>query len=154
MAGGGSHQNCMTHLFFYSALTYDPDKLAETVEIFSDIINICEMFANLFAIFFTVYVGPLSSLSFFLYCLSLVEEQPEAELAPAAQAECKVLSCSSVKWMDGLIGSAHLPNFLVRAACQAPGAAVLHSSQEKLYLFLCPSKCITRHFPPALSQTK
>ncbi|KAF2978207.1 hypothetical protein EK904_006772 [Melospiza melodia maxima] len=71
------------------------------------------------------------------------EEQPEAGLAPAAQAECKALSCSSVKRMDGLLASAHSPNSLGRAARQAPGAAALHSSQEKLHLFLCPSKCIT-----------
>lgn len=147
MAGGGSHQNCMTHLFFfflfYSALTYDPEKLAESVEAFSAIIDICEAFANLFVNFSVLLsvLDPLVLCPFLLYCLSLAEKQPEAELAPAAEAECKALSCSSVKRMDGLIGSAHSPNFLIRAACQAPGAAVLHSSQ-KMYLFLCPSKCI------------
>lgn len=147
MAGGGSHQNCMTHLFFfflfYSALTYDPEKLAESVEAFSAIIDICEAFANLFVNFSVLLsvLDPSVLCPFLLYCLSLAEKQPEAELAPAAQAECKALSCSSVKRMDGLIGSAHSPNFLIRAACQAPGAAVLHSSQ-KMYLFLCPSKCI------------
>lgn len=146
MAGGGSHQNCMTHLFFSSAITYDPEKLAESVEaLFSAILDICEVFANLFVIFLLLLsvLDPSSLCPFFLYYLSLVEEQAEAGLAAAAQTERKALSCSSVKRMDGLIGSAHSPNFLIRAACQATRAAVLCSSQENLHLFLCPSKCIT-----------
>lgn len=91
--------------FFFPALRpYDPERSAESVEALSAVLDIREAFA---LFIFTVCVRPLGSLPLCSSLLSPGEEHPEAEPAPAAQAEWKAFL--PIIETDGLIGSPNSP---------------------------------------------